>query len=269
MTCDDIRDLAAGFVLDALEPDEMDAVRAHLASCDDAHGEIAELASALPALAASAPVMEPSAGLGARIRAAAAADLAADVPSAPASPSPLVAVPPAVAPAAVTPIPARRRPGLLSSVLGIAAVLAIVVLGGWNVALQNQLSDAQAYEQSVAAVLEVGGQPGALTAVLTAEGGGGASGLAAVSAGGEVTLAMQSMAPTTGTQVYEAWMIAGEDAPVALGGFQVDSSGTASFEGGGLPTDPGIVLALTLEPGPGATAPTGPIVASGAATSAG
>ena len=67
----------------------------------------------------------------------------------------------------------------------------------------------------MAAVLDVAGQPGALTAVLTAEGGGGPTGLAAVSAAGDVTLAMQRLPPTTGTQVYEAWVIGGDGVPVA------------------------------------------------------
>ena len=55
----------------------------------------------------------------------------------------------------------------------IAAVLAIALLGGWGLLLQNQLESAQSYEQSVAAVLDVAGQPGSLTAVLTPDGGEG------------------------------------------------------------------------------------------------
>ncbi len=137
MTCDDVRDLAAGFVLDALEPDEMAAVREHLETCDDPHAEIAELASAVPVLAASVPVVEPPAALGARIRAAAAADLAERDAPAVASPAPEV-------PASVTTLPtgeereqrlaARRGPGVGTWLMGIAAVLAIALLGGWNLA---------------------------------------------------------------------------------------------------------------------------------------
>ena len=43
LSCDDVRELAASFVLGALEPDQADAVRAHLASCADAHIGMAEL----------------------------------------------------------------------------------------------------------------------------------------------------------------------------------------------------------------------------------
>ena len=262
MTCDDVRELAAGFVLDALEPEEMAAVREHLATCPEAHDEMVELAAGLPVLAESVPVVEPPAGLGARIRAAAEADLAAqDV----APPRPVLLAPTPTTPAVVPP----RRTSAGSWALRIAAVLAIALLGGWNLLLQQQLSSAQSYEDSVAAVLEVAGQPGSLTAVLTAEGGVGPSGLGAVDGDGVVTLAMQSLPATEGDQVYEAWVIAGDGVPVPLGSFQVGSAGTASFEGVGLPTEPGIVLALTLEPGPGATTPTLPIVSAGAATAAG
>ena len=80
---------------------------------------------------------------------------------------------------------------------------------------------------------------------------------------------MQDLAPTSGTQVYEAWVIGGDGVPVALGDFTVGSAGTATFEGTGLPTASGIVLALTLEPGPGATTPTMPIISKGVATAAG
>ena len=105
--------------------------------------------------------------------------------------------------------------------------------------------------------------------MLTAEGGDGPSGLAAVSASGEVTLAMRDLDATSGGQVYEAWVIGSDGVPAALGSFHVGTTGTAFFTGDGLPAEPGIVLALTLEPGPGATAPTGPVVSLGTASAAG
>lgn len=265
LTCDEVRDLAASFVLGALDDDEADAVRAHLADCPDAHAEIAELGGVLPVLAASVPQVEPRPALKAGILAAAAADLESR------SATPVVA-PPLAFPSAderAERVAARRGgSGTGAWVLRIAAVLAIALLGGWNLLLQGQLDQARTYEQQVAAVLDVAAQPGALTAVLTAEGGSGPSGLAAVAADGAVTLAMRGLTPTTGDQVYEAWAIGGDGTPVPLGGFKVGEAGIALFEGDGLPTDPGLVLALTLEPRPGATAPTTPVVSLGT-TSAG
>ncbi len=56
--------------------------------------------------------------------------------------------------------------------------------------------------------------------------------------------------------------------PVAIGGFRVDGSGTGYFEASGVTPPSGIVLALTLEPGPGATVPTAPVISKGVATAA-
>jgi anti-sigma-K factor RskA len=80
---------------------------------------------------------------------------------------------------------------------------------------------------------------------------------------------MRNLAPTSGAGVYEAWVIGSDGLPVPLGAFQVGKDGTAAFQASGLPTSSGIVLALTLEPGPGATTPTMPIISKGVAAAAG
>ena len=276
LRCDEVRELAASFVLGALDEDEADAVRAHLASCADAHVEVGELGSVLVALAESVPTVEPPAGLKARVLAAAAADLEAR-DGATSGVGAGAAAAPAGGALAPTPFPTavdRERRASARSRLGawplrIAAVLAIALLGGSNLLLQNQLGDARAYEQNVAAVLDIAGQPGSLTAVLTGEGTDAPAGLAAVASDGTVRIAMRDLPATSGDQVYEAWAIGSDGVPKALGGFRVGPTGIAYFEGGGLPTQDGVVLALTLEPGPGATAPSSPPVSAGTAVAAG
>ena len=283
LTCDVVREMAGAFVLGALEPEELAAVRAHLARCEDAHEEIAELGGVLPALAQSVPPVEPPDGLKGRIMAAAAADLdertvrlAAGAAVA-AAPAPATAsVESAQTPAAPTPVPipfpsasertARRsRASTGTWILRMAAVLAIVALGGWNLLLQNQLEASQAYERDVTAVLAAAAQPGSLAAILTPHDGTG-SGLGAVTADGVVTLAMHDLVPTTGSSVYTAWAIGGDGVPVALGDFTVGSDGTGAFDGATQPIASGTVLALTREPTSGLQAPTGPVVSQGVAT---
>jgi hypothetical protein len=270
LTHDEVMDLAASIVLDALKPAEMDAVREHLATCGLPHDEIVELGGVVPALSASVPLVEPPASLKTRLMAAAAADLEARQIAAD---STVVEGAAAAAAAPTRPAddvvrPLQRRPTSLRAwALGIAAVIAIVALGGYNLAIQRQLEDARAYQQQVAAVLDAAQRPGSLTAVMRSEGGTGPSGLAAVTSDGVARIAMRDLAPTSGSEVYEAWVIAADGVPVALGELQLRAGGVGYLEAGGLPTDSGIVLALTREPRPGATAPSTTPISVGTATS--
>ncbi|HEU0236443.1 MAG TPA: anti-sigma factor [Candidatus Limnocylindrales bacterium] len=273
MTCDEVRDLAAGFVLGALAPEDERAVRDHLETCPEPHAEIAELGGVVPYLAESVEPVEPPAGLKARILAAAAADLEArpspastEADSAPVVPFPAGRAPAGRAPAGRAPAATR---GIAPSgwVLRIAAVLAVVVLGGWNLVLQGQLRDAQAYDEGVAAVLEVASRPGSQAAILADPDGDGPRGIAAVAADGSVVIAMRDLPATAGTEVYEAWVIGGDGVPVPIGDFAVGGDGIGVFTADATPASAGVTLALTREPAPGATTPTLPIVSAGVATS--
>jgi anti-sigma-K factor RskA len=263
-SCDTVRDLAASFVLDALSDDEMAAVREHLATCPEPHPEIAELADVVPVLQAAVRPAEPPAALKDRIMAAAAADLEARRRPALGEPPAVTPRPPASEGGPIPLVPGGQP--RWSWVLGIAAVLAIVLLGGWNLSLRSQLNEAQAYQRAVASVLDTAQQSGALTAVMAAPSGEGATGLAAVARDGSMRIAMRELAPTTGDEVYEAWMIEGTNAPVALGGFRVGADGNGYLEATGIPPRSGLVLAVTREPRPGMTAPSGDPVSLGTAT---
>jgi hypothetical protein len=264
---DEALERAAPFVLGALEPDEEATVREHLRTCPQPHDEFAELGSVVPALAEAVEQVEPPPALKARILAAAAADAAAPsltpaaVPIATATPAPVPAPAPAAEP---IPIDSRRRgPSPVSWFLVAAAGIAIVALVAVNLMTLGRLNSSEQFQRDVAAVLDAGAQPGAVTAVLAPTETGGPRGLAAVSASGDVTMAVQDLAPTSGNEVYEGWAIVGDAAPVPLGGFTVGEGGTGRLDGTGVPAEPGMTLALTREPGPGATAPTLPILTAG------
>jgi anti-sigma factor RsiW len=263
--CADATELAAAFVLGALEPAQAAAVRGHLAGCPEAHAEFAELGGVVPALLGSVDAVQPPADLGARIRAAAeservaAARRTAPMPSQARTPV-AIAIPPAGRPS----VGLFRRP--VWAAISLAAALAVVALGVWNVQLRDQVNDLSTYRNGVAAVLDQAASPGAQLAVLaTPAGATGPSGLAAVGADGNVALVMHELMPTSGAQVYEAWLIAGTGAPVPIGGFTVGSGGSAWFTTPHSSLGNGVTVALTLEPGPGATTPTLPIIAAGRA----
>jgi hypothetical protein len=269
--CSEVADLAPAFVLGGLEAAEMDRVRRHLASCPEAHPEFAELGGVAPVLFETVEIVPPPPDLKARILAAAAAER----PSAVEAP----AVPPVTReardirqlPGAGEPAPDRRG-GLADlfrrpvwAAVAMAAALAVVALGAWNLQLRDQLADLTAYRSGVAEILDQAAKPGSRLAVLTAAGGVGPSGLAAVSSTGQVGVVMRDLAPTTGTEVYETWLIGADGQPIPIGGFTVDASGTASFVATPGPLAGDVTVALTREPGPGATTPTEPIIAAGAA----
>lgn len=285
LTCGQTRDLAAGYVLGALERVEESAVRDHLATCPEPHPELALLGGVVPTLVEldDLELVEPPPALRERIMAAAAADLAA-YPRGTASDSASVARPtrPATPVAAVTPVEpiafpgaaergARRERGRTSRfdwALRIAAVIAIVTVGGWGLGLQGQLDAAHRFDAAVARVVQTGALPGAKTVVLAAAKGASASGIAAVAGDGSVVLAMRDLVPTSGSQVYEAWVIVGQQPPLAVGGFTVDGNGIAGFTTRPATTPPGAIIALTLEPSAGNTVPRGPVVSSGVAGAA-
>lgn len=298
LTCDEARDLVPGFVLGALEAAEMVAVHAHLTECPEAHAEALEFGGLVGSLARSIEPVEPPAGLRSRIlRAAAAEPVAPGAEPRVAGPSvsgrPLASgaiEPPASGmpePPASRAIerPAGRaierptpdgRPGSIGRLarwrprpafaLAAAAILAIVVLGAVNLALRGTIDELSAYRQGVTAVMDAAAAPGSRLAVLTSGAGSGPRGLAALRSDGTVVLAMRGLSPTTGSQVYETWLIGGDGRPVPVGGFAVGPGGAATFTSRPGPVSTGAIVALTLEPGPGATTPTLPIVSKGVAS---
>ncbi|MBI2777083.1 MAG: anti-sigma factor [Chloroflexi bacterium] len=282
----DVIERAAGFVLGALTPADDAAVREHLASCPEAHPEFESLGSVVPYLAESLEPVEPPAELRARLLAAAAAEprgVGGERRAAPQS----AAIPPApaAAPPAAAPIPfpsaaertvradrtAASPAGAGTWLVRIAAALAIAVLGAWNVQLQSRLGNlegdlatARAYQDAVMSALAIASQPGGQTAFMSgSDPSVTASGVAAVSPEGRLVLAMRGLKPTTGAEVYEAWVIVGDAAPVPIGGFQVGSAGTGTFTATTGLAEPGAIVALTLEPLPNATAPTLPVLSVG------
>jgi hypothetical protein len=193
--------------------------------------------------------------------AAAAADLAADPGSR--------VRPPArrrddFAPSTRTERPRTARRSPLTWAAAIAAVVAIVALAGWNLMLQNQMRETADYNRAVANVLDVGARPGSQVAILSGGGQPSPRGIAAIGGDGSFAMTVRDLTPTAGNEVYEAWIVGSSGAPVPLGGFRVGSSGIGTFTGSVAPSA-GATIALTREPGPGATTPTLPIVSSGVA----
>jgi hypothetical protein len=271
---DEVVDLAPAYVLGALERGEEAAVAEHLRTCAEPHPEMAELGSVVPYLADAVPQVEPPASLRAKILSAAASDLAArqgaDVATAPAP----TQTAPQVAPAKVIPIDSARkrsRPAAVGAwVYGIAATLAIVALGAWNLGLQNDLAAAHTFQDHLAHVVTLGQQPGSQVAILSSPAGSnGPGGIGVMPTSGKGELVMTNLSPTSGNQVYEVWAIPQGGTPAPVGWFTVASDGRGIFENMPTATGQPLTVALTLEQVKDPPAPTTPVLASGAAVTNG
>jgi anti-sigma factor RsiW len=204
-----IDELGAAAVLGALEPDELAAVREHLASCPEPHDEVRALVGVDQVLAMSLEPESPSPQLRDR--------LMASIESAPQEHARAGAEP--VEPAReAEAVPSVRRGWLdwlspqVARPLALAAMVAVIAVGGWALALQGQLADRDRALRSVADAIAVGDVafrvqgPAGRGYVVDTPGPGGALVVADVS----------SLEPN---QLYELWLI-GAEGPVAVGIFR-------------------------------------------------
>jgi hypothetical protein len=272
MTCTEAAELAPAFVVGALEPDEAAAVRSHLAGCPQAHLEFEELGSVAVALLETVPIAEPPSELRARVLGSVSApqpqagvrtpepDVAAAGPIADdRQPRPRLLVEPA------RPSTAARRG---TWVFGVAATLALLMFGAWNVSLQLRLGEATRYTDAITAVLALARQPGSATVVLAPAADGGPAGLAVVGPDAAVRVVLRGLAPTNGDEVYEAWAIGASGSATPIGGFTVGTDGVGTLVGRGQPPNEVAAVAVTHELAPGATSPRLPIIVSGPVTGA-
>jgi hypothetical protein len=150
------------------------------------------------------------------------------------------------------------------------AVAILLVLGGWNLLLQAELAGSRSYQDQVEEALALARQPGSQVALLgPPEGTSGPTGIAVLPANGEGRLVMTGLAPTSGSQVYEAWTILEGQAPIPVGGFTVGADGVgyvADLPAAG--TGP-LIVAVTLEPAPNPTAPSSAPISLGVADTVG
>lgn len=286
LSCEQVRDMAEGFVLGALDPIQTHDVRDHLATCAEPHPEMDELGGVVPYLAESVEPVEPPielkgrilAEIDAELRAGRRADAAADrlisslgagsvrraavaeaATDGPPQPSPITSIP---APIDLSAERARRR-SPVRWLAAIAAVVVIVALGAWNIGLSGQLSTAQQQQAGVDRVLAIAQEPGGRSAILVPGAAGGPAGLAAVAPDGSFALAIHGLAATSGSQVYEAWVIAPSGTPMPIGSFAVGSDGNGALSAAQVPVAAGLTVGLTREASSGATTPTLPMVVSG------
>ncbi|MGA3029750.1 MAG: anti-sigma factor [Candidatus Limnocylindrales bacterium] len=288
MTCDRVREYAPGYVLGALDTDDMIAVNDHLAACTKPHPEIDDLGGVLPYLGESLEPVEPPAWLRQSVLAAARADLvsrrrAARVSEVPAEPVAAVAAPVAavaVRPTALSVVAGQgwqpetdviplararfsRQHRIVTWTTRVAAAVAVVVLAGYALVLQGDLSKIRTSHDHETQVLNVLTQTGTMKAVMTAMDGSKAGGIAALRPTGNIQVLLHGLSATQGDQVYIVWLSRDNGVPAKVGSFTVDDSGEGYLAVDNVPTSASLWIFVCREPNANVTKPTGPMIVSG------
>jgi anti-sigma-K factor RskA len=259
-------ELAVGWALHALEPEDESLFVAHLAGCDRCAVTVAETRDVMSAMATDLPQPEPSEGLLQRIRAAVEETEQLPEPTgvpAPAPAQPLRVVP---GPRRVAELRSGWRRALPVGLVA-AAVAAILGLGLWNVVLASDRQELQSTVAEQNAVMNGLLAPGRATIAPLKEDGKAVA--TVVARGDEVDVITHGLSVNDAkSTTYVLWGMGGDTAQ-PLGTFDVTSSQMAmKTVGSGLTGfDQYGTYGVSLEPGRKAPSlPTG-VVATGDVTS--
>jgi anti-sigma-K factor RskA len=272
MTTDDHQafdELAVGFALHALEPEDDAVFVAHLADCARCADTVAETTEAMAAMAADLPAAEPSDDLRHRLQAAVEATEQVPPPAVASRPSPVPRSGAVRAPAAVPTVPRARagRARTLSRVLVAASLAAIVGLGVWNVGLNSERRELESTLAQQGAVMDALIDPDRAT--LAPLGDDGQPVATVVPRDGEVEVVTHGLAANDADNtIYVVWGLR-DDVPVPLGTFDVTGSQMSLQTVGSGLTGPGQYTAYAVSLEPGRRAPSAPtdVVATGQVTS--
>ncbi|MFD2092327.1 anti-sigma factor [Blastococcus deserti] len=249
-------ELAVGWALHALEPEDEALFARHLPGCARCAATVAETTEVMGAMAADLPPAEPSEGLRSRLRAAVAETGQAHRAAVPADPPPVSVLPAR---------PSRRRG--LSLALAAALLAAAVGLGSWIVGLRSDRAELAAVVAEQREVVDALLTPGRATiAPLTRDGRTVAT---VVARDDELHVVSQGL-PVNDAEAtsYVVWGLGG-DAPEALGTFDVERTqiGLRTVGSGSTGLDDFAQYGISIEPGQEAPSAPTEVVATGQVTS--
>lgn len=248
MNHEQLKELCALYVLDALEAEETSAFEAHLTDgCPECETELAELRRVSTGLAISVPQVEPDPAVKARLMER--VEMARPLRR-----------------------PVYRSVASWFPVAAAAAILAILLLGWQTLGLRRQLADQQAQIADLTAQLESEREISRLLASAASRIFELAGTEARPDANARVLwdtgdgvwyLYVNNLPPLAEDQTYQLWFLV-DGAPRSAGILRTDEVGSA-FLRVRVPSDVGAVgaAAISLEPAGGVPQPTGPILLLG------
>ncbi|TFV59072.1 anti-sigma factor [Geodermatophilus sp. DF01-2] len=279
-------ELAVGWALHALEPEDESLFAAHLPTCPRCRRTVAETAEVMGAMASDLPPAAPPDRLRGRLRAA-VEDVGQVPPPADGEQRSLRPLPPPVGVPADRQRSADPSPGqgahrvpspfgpanppsswrrVLPNALVAAGVAAILALGTWNVVLSSAREQAQEAAAARAEVLDELLTPGRATIAPLSDDGTPVA--TVVAREDQVQVVTQGLRPNDAeAQTYVVWGLDGDD-PVALGTFDVASTQTNLIAVGSASTEVDDYggyggYAISLEPGGEAPPVPTDVIASG------
>jgi anti-sigma-K factor RskA len=255
MSHSEFEELAAGYVLGALEPDDEHDFRRHLDGCATCEANVRELEAVVGELAYTAPPVDPPDTLWAGIRRE---------------------IEPEAARRGTTPGAAPRRRAsrrLLPGLAAAAAILLVVALSVWNLSLRDENAAIRDRVAALERATQLANDPSAKLVTMDEVPGpeGAQATVIASSRQDRGVLLVQSLPPLARDRVYELWGVPQGDiakAQKALVFVPLRRQGVQAlqFE---VPIQPGTVFAITDEPGPdGSEKPTNQPLLVGAPPSA-
>ena len=201
--CQAFDELDAALVLGAVTPEEARAALDHLATCDQPHERLRELLGASEAVAMSLDPVVPDPRLRDRVMASVAR-----------TPQEHHTAPPVG-----RPLQAEQGRGWLGWLsprvarpLAVAAVVALLAVGGWNLTLQSQIAQRDRALRAVAEAIS-GGE------VAFRVDGSGGRGYVVETPGTGAALVITDLASLPSDKLYELWLLDAAGAPVAVGTF--------------------------------------------------
>jgi hypothetical protein len=217
--CDDAGDLLPAYALDALEPEEMQAVRVHLATCPRCRAELADYDQVVDALGAVAPVASPPSALRSRLLTSAASM------SPPARPQPHPV-------SSITMKHSSSRMRVVTFGLAAAAVVllaATVVLATLLRDATDQRDQAVNGQQAFVTYLSSGGQVESRTGLSASDNGTTQGRARLLTAPGKPPMVIVGdCPPTTKDRVYRVWL-AQDGKRTPLGELDVTTQGNGWY----------------------------------------
>lgn len=252
MTCQEFEELSAAYALGAVTPEEYEAARAHLATCEKCKRLAQQLRSIVDLLPLSVTQVTPPAALRDRVLAAVQQE------------------------GRVVPIERgaqirarRRKLGWGTRLLAIAAIVLLLLTGtmtAWNVSLAQHVTSLQ--QQNTQLVSQNGRLQRVVAQVYAMQGKGqdqAATGSLVYIPQKNITLLyLQGLPQLQGNQLYQGWLIH-NNKTTSIGELTIQQNGIASLTFSGNVSGYE-VAAVSKEPGPlpGKTAPAGPVIVTGA-----